>query len=105
VVENLVSNSLRAVAANAGEMHAGDVLIEVGTFQHRGRIVVTDRGSGISKEAQGRVFEPFFTTRPGRAHGMGLAFCKAVIARAAGTIQLESSDLGTRVSIDVPALG
>lgn len=49
-------------------------------------IEVADRGPGIPAGSQARVFEPFYSERPGGS-GLGLAVCQGIIAAHAGTIE------------------
>jgi PAS domain S-box-containing protein len=49
------------------------------------RVEVEDTGPGISAEHLGRVFESFFTTRPG-GMGMGLSICRSIIDSHGGTL-------------------
>lgn len=103
VMDNLIKNALRALAAMNQPGQPGDVLIEVGTLHGRGRIVVTDRGTGIPAQLQPRIFEPFFSTDRGTGHGLGLAFCQRVIQAAHGTIRVKSEPgHGTTFTIDLP---
>src|SRR6185312_17364439 len=51
-----------------------------------------------------RVFDPFFTTRPGHL-GLGLTVARAVILRAGGRLDLRSGAPGTTVTIWLPAAG
>ncbi|WP_420489896.1 ATP-binding protein, partial [Neobacillus drentensis] len=41
-------------------------------------IKIRDYGSGISKERQKRLFEPFYTTKE-KGTGLGLMVCKRII--------------------------
>jgi signal transduction histidine kinase len=50
---------------------------------------VVDTGSGIAPEAQGRLFEPFFTTRSGGT-GLGLAIVRAVAEAHGGNVAASS---------------
>jgi hypothetical protein len=69
------------------------------------RIRVTDDGVGMSADTLHRVFEPFFTTKPlGEGTGMGLASSYGLIARAGGTIDIQSEPgQGTEVTILLPS--
>jgi len=59
-------------------------------------------GSPIAPEILSRVFELFFSTKPG-ASGVGLALCQRVLADHGGTITLDSTaDSGTTVTITLP---
>ena len=52
---------------------------------------IADTGCGIAPEIRGRVFEPFFTTRPvGKGIGLGLSVCLSVVQGLGGDISFES---------------
>lgn len=56
---------------------------------------ISDRGLGISKEDQKRIFEKFFRVSTGNVHtikgyGLGLSYTQSVIERLGGSIDLES---------------
>jgi len=58
-----------------------------------GRVLVEvrDTGCGIDAELQGRVFEPFFSTKPvGVGTGLGLSICHGIVSSLGGEIALES---------------
>jgi len=102
-IHNLIKNSLKALHAKGVSLRQGDIQIEVGTFQGRGRIVLTDRGCGIDESIQERVSDPFFTSTPGDAHGLGLAFARAAIQHAGGSLRLESvAGKGTTAVAEIP---
>jgi len=65
-------------------------------------ITVQDSGSGIPTEAQGSVFNPFFTTKP-TGTGLGLAISHRIISRHGGIIFFETSEnMGTTFHIEFP---
>lgn len=103
VIDNLVKNALRSLAAASNATQPGDIAIEVGAQQGRGRIVVADRGVGIDPELQPRIFEPFFSTNRGTGHGLGLAFCRQVVNAARGNIRVKSQPgHGAVFTIELP---
>ncbi|MFH1138033.1 MAG: ATP-binding protein [Pseudomonadota bacterium] len=51
------------------------------------RVEVEDNGPGIPPELTERVFEPFFSTKRGLGHGLGLSFAYRVVQDHAGRIQ------------------
>lgn len=62
-----------------------------------------NEGPPIPPEVLPRVFDLFFSTKPGGA-GVGLALCQRIIEEHGGTIALESTaDSGTTVTISLPA--
>ena len=105
VIDNLLKNALRSLAAATTASQPGDLLIEIGTLHNRGRIVINDRGVGIDPGLQRRIFEPFFSTDRGTGHGLGLAFCQRVIQGANGTIRVKSEPArGAIFTIELPLL-
>ncbi|HEX8393265.1 MAG TPA: PAS domain S-box protein [Longimicrobium sp.] len=55
-------------------------------------LTVEDSGEGIAPELLGRVFEPFFTTRPqGKGTGMGLSTVHGILAQSGGAVEVEST--------------
>ena len=90
VLDNLIQNALRSLQAAGSLLNPGDLRIEVGSRGQEGRITVSDRGIGIDAAVLQRVFEPFFSSDHGTGHGLGLAFCRRVVAASKGTIQVKS---------------
>ncbi|MDX1495400.1 MAG: PAS domain S-box protein, partial [Longimicrobiales bacterium] len=68
-----------------------DGLVEVGPGEYV-RLTVSDEGHGIPRHVRARIFEPFFTTKAALGGtGMGLATVYGVVARAGGSVHVESS--------------
>lgn len=68
-------------------------------------IQISDNGSGIPKEIQGRIFETFFTTKPvGEGTGLGLAISyQIIVEKHHGKINLKSEiNEGTTFEIWLP---
>ncbi|NJO91895.1 MAG: hypothetical protein HC831_25205 [Chloroflexia bacterium] len=54
-------------------------------------IIVKDNGCGISKEAQAKLYDPFFTTKPvGQGTGLGLSITYGIIKEHNGEIKVNS---------------
>jgi two-component system CAI-1 autoinducer sensor kinase/phosphatase CqsS len=105
VIDNLMKNAMRSLAAASTATLPGDLTIEVDAAPRYGHILFRDRGIGISAEAQPRVFEPFFSTNRGTGHGLGLAFCQRVIDGADGTIRVKSEPgHGATFTLELPIL-
>jgi signal transduction histidine kinase/ActR/RegA family two-component response regulator len=68
------------------------------------RVSVSDEGVGIPEGDLGRIFEPYFSTKP-TGSGLGLATSYSIIKNHGGYIGVESTvGRGTTVHIGLPAL-
>lgn len=98
-VANLVVNGLDAAGARA------EVVVEASAPRPgRARLTVSDNGPGVPPAVAGRVFEPFFTTRPSGT-GLGLAVVRSVVAAHGGTVELAPGTSGATFVIDLPVDG
>lgn len=103
VILNLVKNAYYAIALTQKPLENGDVRIEVSRTNKQGVIKVIDRGVGIDRATGTKIFEPFFSTQSATGHGLGLAFCKAVVHAAGGKISVSSAcKTGTCFTIALP---
>lgn len=68
------------------------------------KIVVEDQGTGIAKENLSKIFDPYFTTKPG-GNGLGLASSYSIIKGHHGYIDVESTQgKGAVFAIYLPAI-
>jgi signal transduction histidine kinase len=66
-------------------------------------VAVTDQGNGIPVEAQEKIFELFYTTKPpGKGTGIGLAICKTIVDMHHGTLHVESTPGETTFTVCIP---
>ncbi len=101
VLLNLLLNARQAVLAKG---RGGS--IEVRALRRGGRVLIRvgDTGVGMSPEVRRRVFEPFFTTRPGGGAGLGLAVCRQIAEGLGGTLTVRSQPgKGSWFTLAVPA--
>jgi len=65
-------------------------------------VTIADNGIGIAPENLGRVFQPFFTTKP-EGTGLGLAVTRRIVKEHLGTITVESQlGRGTSFRLSFP---
>ena len=102
VLVNLCDNSAHAIRA-AGQ-GSGTVTLRMGEAGHGAVLDVSDDGPGIAPDIQGRVFEPYVTTRQvGEGMGLGLAISKKILLDHDGDLEvLESSPAGTTFRLSFP---
>ena len=101
---SLLSEALSHILDNAVEAIDGEGAINVKLLSKDDfiGIEVSDSGCGIPREKLGAIFDPFFSTKPGRV-GIGLATTHRIIREQGGTIQVVSQQgKGTRFSIFLP---
>ena len=57
------------------------------------RIEIEDHGNGMSKEVQGKIFEPFFSTKERhKGTGLGLSISYGIIQEHGGKIHFETEE-------------
>ena len=96
---NLFLNAIEAMPRGGRLIVTGkmvnDNLVEIG---------VEDTGEGISKENLGRIFQPFFTTKP-TGTGLGLSVVRDILNLHKATIRIESEkSRGTTFVIKFPLI-
>ena len=84
VILNLILNAVQALGAVTNDTR--EVLITTSqTEPNEVSLGVRDTGPGLSAETLPRLFEPFYTTKPG-GMGMGLAICRSIIEAHGGRL-------------------
>jgi signal transduction histidine kinase len=88
VLLNLMINGMEAMDSTAGRPRA----LAVGARPLEGgevEVAVSDSGPGIPAEDVERIFENFYTTKPG-GMGMGLSICRDIVAAHGGRVHAEN---------------
>nr|GFD29265.1 two component histidine kinase, putative [Tanacetum cinerariifolium] len=70
--------------------------VRVSTARDGDEVVVRvrDNGTGIAKEVQQKIFQPFFTTKPnGEGTGLGLSLSYDIVVQGhGGTLEVDSQE-------------
>ncbi|MFO0659978.1 MAG: ATP-binding protein [Polyangiaceae bacterium] len=97
VLINLIKN-----AEESGSPRDGISLAIDGTAGGGCRIVVSDRGQGMSAEVMENALVPFYSTKE-RGSGLGLPLCREIVEAHGGRLRLRNrSDGGLEVSLRLP---
>jgi two-component system NtrC family sensor kinase len=105
--EGQLRQALLALLMNALDATPAGGHVEIETSREGDDAValtVADSGVGIAPENLGKIFSPFFTTKPvGQGTGLGLAICHGIVSSHGGEIKVESEEgKGTRLSLVLP---
>ena len=93
VIANVVLNSCQAMAERTGTEQDYRPQLTLGTRRETDTVVISirDNGMGIAPEVIDRIFNPFFTTRPGNRYaGLGLSISHDIVRAHGGTLSVDS---------------
>lgn len=95
---HLIHNALQAMN------YQGTLTIGLRRAGNEVLVTVGDSGAGIPEEIRGKIFQPFFTTRPtGEGSGLGLDIVRKIVDKHKGRIDLSSQvGIGSTFSIYLP---
>jgi nitrogen fixation/metabolism regulation signal transduction histidine kinase len=97
-LSNIAINALQAMP-NGGTLRA-----HIARTDGSVEVTMSDTGIGISEDALGKVFEPYFSTKQA-GFGLGLAVTKAVVEEHRGSIEVKSEpQVGTSFMIRLPSV-
>lgn len=111
VLMNLCLNAAHAIGGQPGELvislRAETLGSSSGLNCRAGDYVcltVSDNGCGMDEATQARIYDPFFTAKPGgEGSGLGLALVHGIVASHEGGIRLRSAlNVGTTFEIYLP---
>ncbi len=107
VVLNLINNAFYAVSEKAKQNIAGyEPVISLNTKKLNGKLElrVRDNGNGIPDSIKGKIFQPFFTTKPtGQGTGLGLSLSYDIVKAHGGELKVETDEgQGSEFSISLP---
>jgi two-component system CAI-1 autoinducer sensor kinase/phosphatase CqsS len=99
LMTNLLNNALHYRHVKGFRIDVSTQILETGN-----RIIVRDTGPGIESDRLELVFRPFYTFGKPNGNGIGLAYCRHIVASFLGTIVCHSKiGAWTEFLIDLPA--
>jgi signal transduction histidine kinase len=110
IVHNLVTNAMQALEDAATPSPTISVMLQPAADKAHALLLVRDNGPGFAPENLGRVFEPFFSTRPGGL-GLGLPLCETLAQALGGSLQARNvaapgaSSTGAELVLTLPLAG
>lgn len=115
VVMNLATNAYHAMEDTGGKLKVS--LKEIKLGEEDGMrpdmdpgpyacLTVADTGTGIDEKIQGKIFDPYFTTKEkGKGTGMGLSVIHGIVQSAGGSIKMNSvPGKGTEFHVYLPVV-
>jgi signal transduction histidine kinase len=95
---NILTNAVQAIE------EIGIITISTKLNDQFLEITINDTGKGISKDALGKIFDPFYTTKdPGKGTGLGLSITYEIIKELNGSIEYYSAEgQGTTAKVLLP---
>jgi signal transduction histidine kinase len=97
VALNLLLNAVRGRERGATQR----ARVRVGASDDGGRIEVENDGASIDEIDSDRIFDPFYTTRPGGS-GLGLSISNRIVDAHDGRLELDAGELGVRFVMWLP---
>ena len=103
VFVNLLTNSRQALNGRKD----GKIIIKADLVDGKVVIRLEDNGSGIPQLVLGKIFDPFFSTKPaGKGTGLGLSICYGILQQHGGHMWAESEEgVKTVFVIELPVIG
>lgn len=84
VVSNLIENAIDAINAAGNRQRSVHIRTHCRAYCEM-EVTVEDTGTGLPREIEERIFDSFFSTKPG-GMGMGLMFCRSIIEAHGGQL-------------------
>jgi signal transduction histidine kinase len=93
---NILINAMQSMP------EGGDIKIAMTANEHAVKIQFQDEGHGIPQDIQGKIWDPFFTTKE-KGTGLGLGIVKKIVELHSGNIQIENRKTkGVIVTVALP---
>ncbi|MEH2513316.1 signal transduction histidine kinase [Nitrobacteraceae bacterium AZCC 1564] len=102
VMLNLIINAVEAIKGMSDGPRELIICTARDTSSSAVLVTVQDTGPGMKPESLNRLFDPFYTTKPG-GMGMGLSICRSIVEAHGGRVWATSSQgVGATVQFTLP---
>jgi signal transduction histidine kinase len=91
VIVNLITNAMHAMADTPAERR--EILVSAGVVANHVEVCVRDSGPGLPPSLDGRLFEPFVSTKA-QGLGIGLTIVRGIVEAHGGTIAARNAEHG-----------
>jgi two-component system NtrC family sensor kinase len=89
VFDNIIKNACEAMP------EGGVISVRTEKEEDSFSVSISDTGPGIPEENLGKLFNPFFTTKPvGKGTGLGLSVCYGIVKMHGGSIDASNNPGG-----------
>lgn len=103
-VLNLLLNSLQAIETKDSDQGGREIVVRTRPCGSDVAIDLIDSGGGMSDETLNKIFDPFFSTKPGGT-GLGLPTVRKVVESHFGHIAIQSEvGRGTQFTLTFPSI-
>jgi len=97
VFKSMISNAVEAMPKG------GEIYLTTEEDTDFAYVYIQDNGVGIPKDIQGKIFDPFFSTKSGSFPGLGLSMANAIVGQHRGEIEVMSNEgQGTTFIVKLP---
>jgi signal transduction histidine kinase len=96
----LIENAIEAMA----DSERKELTLVTGIRENRIQVQVKDTGCGIPEDIQGNLFKPFFTTKAGNHHGLGLYVARTLLTSYGASFHCSSGRGETVFEVSFPCL-
>lgn len=105
VMLNLIINAVEAIRGISGGPRELIICTARDASSSGVLVSVQDTGPGMKPESLKRLFDPFYTTKPG-GMGMGLSICRSIVEAHGGRVSASSSQgCGATIQFTLPVSG
>ena len=107
IISNLLLNAIDSInerMKQTKKIRVNRIGIKVEKLENELKLAFSDNGTGISAKDRGKIFDPFYTTKPpGKGEGLGLFIIWNLLKMQGGKISLDPKyKHGARFLITIP---